>query len=480
VRVAVVGAGIAGLGAAWTLARSPGVAVTLFERDAVFGGHAHTVDVTLPDATGRPVTHGVDTGFLVYNLRTYPRLIELFEALGIETAPSDMSFSVQAPDGLDGRSPRLEWSGASLATVFAQRRNLLSPPFMRMLYDTLRFNRVASALAARGADDKLEEPLADFLLRHRFAGPFVHGYLLPMIACIWSCPTDQMLRFPVGTLIRFCHNHGLLQVEGRPPWRTVRGGSRHYVRAMLRSLPDARPGAPVLGVRRRADGIELHTAAGAERFDAVVLACHAPQALALLGEHATPLERRVLGPQRTRDNLAVLHLDPSLMPQSPRAWAAWNYERAAGVGARGAAGTTGTAVASAHAVCLHYWLNRLQPLPFTQPVLVSLNPIRPPREDLVLGRYRYAHPVFDLDALRAQRRLPEIQGQDRVWFCGAWCGYGFHEDGLKAGLAAAAGVQRRLEAGQRAAAVRHSKAPPHALPALPATPPALTALASLA
>jgi len=433
-RVAVVGAGVAGLAAAWSLARAPGVSVTLIERDGRFGGHAHTVDVTLPGEGGLPVTHGVDTGFLVYNERTYPRLIELFDTLGVTTAPSDMSFSVQAPDGLDGRSRRLEWNGSTLNTVFAQRRNLLSPRFIGMLVEILRFNRLASAIADGDSAERLQEPLADFLLRHGFGQSFVHGYLLPMIGCIWSCPTGQMLRFPVGTLIRFCHNHGLLQVEGRPRWRTVRGGSRQYVQAILRDIADARAATPVEGLQRHPDGVTLHTKGGAERFDAVVLACHAPQALALLGASASAAERAVLEPMRTRPNLAVLHTDASLMPREPRAWAAWNYERASGVGE------------NPDAVCLHYWINRLQPLPFAQPVLVSLNPLRPPREDLVLGRFEVAHPVFDLDAVAAQRRLPEIQGRDRVWFCGAWCGYGFHEDGLKAGFAAADGVRAWLAA----------------------------------
>ena len=435
-RVAVVGSGVAGLASAWSLSRLPGVAVTLLERDARFGGHAHTVDVTLRGPDGHPVTHGVDTGFLVYNERTYPRLIELFERLGVATAPSDMSFSVQAPDGLDGRSRRLEWNGSTLNTVFAQRRNLFSPRFLGMLREILRFNRLTTALAENGSADRLQEPLADFLLRHRFGEAFVHGYLLPMIGCIWSCPTGQMLSFPVGTLVRFCHNHGLLQVEGRPPWRTVQGGSRNYVQAMLRDIADARASCPVEALERRPDGVTLHTPRGAELFDAVVLACHAPQALALLGQGASAEERSVLAPQRTRPNVAVLHTDVSLMPREPRAWAAWNYERAGGV------------AADPDAVCLHYWINKLQPLPFAQPVIVSLNPIRPPREALVLGRFDVAHPVFDTAAVAAQRRMPEIQGHDRVWFCGAWCGYGFHEDGLKAGFAAAEGVREWLGAEQ--------------------------------
>lgn len=431
-RIAVVGAGVAGLAAAWSLSRTPGVAVTLLESEPRFGGHANTVDVTLTGPMGQSVTHGVDTGFLVYNERTYPRLIELFEALGVQTTASDMSFSVQAPDGLDGRSRRLEWNGSTLNTVFAQRRNLLSPRFLGMLRDVLRFNAITTALAENGSDERLHEPLADFLLRHRFGQPFVQGYLLPMIGCIWSCPTQQMLSFPIGTLIRFCHNHGLLQVAGRPAWRTVRGGSRHYVQAMLREIPDARASSPVRGIERRPDAVLVLTDRGVERFDAVVLACHAPQTLSLLGDRSSEIERAVLEPQRTRPNLAVLHTDASLMPHEPRAWAAWNYEHGGG------------AASGPETVCLHYWINRLQPLPFAQPVLVSLNPIRPPREDLVLGRYEYAHPVFDVAAVAAQRRLPEIQGRERTWFCGAWCGYGFHEDGLKAGLAAADGVRRWL------------------------------------
>jgi predicted NAD/FAD-binding protein len=453
VRVAVVGAGVAGLAAAWSLARSPGVSVTLIEREQRFGGHAHTVDVTLPGTDGRPVTHGVDTGFLVYNERTYPRLVELFETLGVHTAPSDMSFSVQAPGGLDGRSRRLEWNGSSLDTVFAQRRNLLSPRFLGMLLEVLRFNRLATALAEGGSAERMQEPLADFLLRHRFGPAFVQGYLLPMIGCIWSCPTGQMLRFPVGTLVRFCHNHGLLQVQGRPRWRTVRGGSRQYVQAMLREIADARAATPVERLERRDGGVTVHTAHGAERFEAVVLACHAPQALGLLGPSASAAERAVLEPLRTRANVALLHTDVSLMPREPLAWAAWNYERASGAGE------------DCDAVCLHYWINRLQPLPFAQPVLVSLNPLRPPREDLVLGRYEVAHPVFDADAVAAQQRLPQIQGRDRVWFCGAWCGYGFHEDGLKAGLAAAEGVRAWLRA--------RAHRPPAALPTAAAVASAL-------
>jgi uncharacterized protein len=428
-RVAVVGAGISGLGAAWALQREPGVQVSVFEKAPTFGGHAHTVDLTLRGTDGLPVTCGVDTGFLVYNERTYPKLIALLAELGVQTARSDMSFSVQAPAGLDGRSRRLEWNGSTLDTVFAQRRNLVSPRFLWMLREILRFNRIATALAESGEAEALAEPLGDFLARHRFGSAFREGYLLPMIACIWSCPLEQMLRFPVATLIRFCHNHGLLQVSDRPAWFTVAGGSRQYVQAIVSRLGDARAATPVRAVRRDAAGVSVATDAGTERFDAVVMACHAPQALALLGDQASATERAVLGALRTQKNLAVLHTDARQMPVNRKAWAAWNFERAA----------AGHAPHEA-SVSLHYWINRLQPLPFAEPVIVSLNPLRQPATSRIHGSFEWEHPVFDAAAIQAQQRLPDLQGRQQTWFAGAWCGYGFHEDGLAAGLRAAQGV----------------------------------------
>ena len=428
-RIAVVGAGVAGLGAAARLSAAAGERhVTLFEAADYFGGHAHTVDVTLVAPSGERVTHGVDTGFLVMNERTYPQVLGLLDALGVTRAKSDMSFSVQTPLGARGRSglsPGLEWCGSSLNTVFAQRRNLVSPAFWRMLADLLRFNKLATQLAEQGLHAELSQPMGDFLKTHRFGAEFQEGYLLPMIACIWSCPTDQMLRFPIATLIRFCHNHGLLQVTQRPQWYTVQGGSRHYVRRLVDQLGDARLSTPVRGLTSLGEGglggVLVHTSAGSERFDEVVLACHSDQALALLGSGATLDERDLLGAIGYHRNRAVLHTDTSMLPRNPRAWAAWNYERA------------GQADAEQQAVCLHYLINRLQPLPWTTPVVVSLNPLREPRADKVLGTFDYAHPVFDLAAIKAQARLPGIQGQRGVWFCGAWTGHGFHEDGLKSG-----------------------------------------------
>ena len=420
-RIAVIGSGISGLAAARRLAGAPGQhGVTLLEAGSHFGGHANTVDMTLGG-----VSQGVDTGFLVFNHRTYPLLTRLFEELQVPTAAAEMSFSVQVPNA-NGQAG-LEWSGSSLGGVFAQRGNLLRPRFLKMLAEILRFNRLATRIAKEGDETQLRSSIKGFLDEHHFGAAFRQDYLLPMMGCIWSCPTDQMLRFPVATLIRFCHNHGLIQVTDRPQWHTVRGGSRQYVRRMVAALQqdgrhDARLNTPVLGLRRVAHGVLLQMAHGTEQFDAVVLACHSDQALRLLGSDATPQERSVLGAIRYQPNQAVLHTDASVLPRREVAWAAWNYERAADSG-REQAG-----------VCLHYLLNRLQPLPWTKPVMVSLNPVRPIDDSQVHARMEYSHPVFDLAAIEAQSQVGALQGQRRTWFCGAWCGYGFHEDGLRSGL----------------------------------------------
>lgn len=278
-KVAIVGSGISGLAAAHTL--DGHADITLFEAGSWFGGHTHTVDVTLPTPRG-PVTHGVDTGFLVFNECTYPRLIELFAALGVETVKSDMSLSVQVPDAFRGGP--LEWSGSRLNTVFAQRANLCRPAFLRMLRDLLRFNKLATRSAQAGDETGMLQPLGDFLRQHRFSDEFRDWYLLPMIGCIWSCPTDQMLRFPVATLIRFCHNHGLLQVADRPQWWTVAGGARNYVEKIVGQVHDRRLNTPVRRVLRTAAGTSVVTDTGSESFDHVVMATHPDQALAVLAD----------------------------------------------------------------------------------------------------------------------------------------------------------------------------------------------------
>ena len=432
-RVAVIGSGIAGLSAAHHLNQH--VDLSLFEAGNYFGGHTHTVDVALPTAQGT-VTHGVDTGFLVYNQRTYPGLIGLFESLNIRTAASDMSFSVQAR--WDDTGKVLEWNGANLNSVFAQRSNLLRPRFWGLLSDIMRFNKLATDLAKSAQADALAQPLQNFLDEHHFGTAFRQGYLLPMLGCIWSCPTTQMLQFPVATMVRFCDNHGLLQVNNRPPWFTVAGGAKHYVQAITEPIIDKRLNTPVLGIARDTQGVQVRTAQGVEHFDHVVLATHADQSLSLLDKPSTD-EQALLGAIRFHPNRAVLHTDTRVMPKRRLAWAAWNYQR------------TQDDSESAR-VCLHYWLNKLQPLPFKQDVIVSLNPATPIDPATILGSYDYDHPVFDLPAIAAQRALPRLQGQQRTWYAGAWMRFGFHEDGYQAGLAAAQGLLARQTDKQEALA----------------------------
>jgi predicted NAD/FAD-binding protein len=361
----------------------------------------------------------VDTGFLVFNERTYPNLINLFAELNVETAPSDMSFSVKVPGALKGKT--LEWSGTDLNSVFAQRGNLVNPRFWRMLADVMRFNALCTRIAKEQREKELQQPLSDFLRTHKFSEPFRDWYFLPMLGCIWSCPTDQMLQFPVATMIRFCHNHGLIQVTNRPQWFSVVGGARHYVEKILAGVHDKRLNTPVRLIERDAHGVRIITDGHAERFDQVVIATHTDQALGMLRE-ASGEERSLLGAIRYQDNRAVLHTDASVLPANPKTWAAWNYERAA------------SSERESSRVCLHYLLNRLQRIPFEQPVVVSLNPLQAIDPATIVGEYDYAHPVFDLGAIAAQKRLPLLQGQKHTWYAGAWTGYGFHEDGLKSGL----------------------------------------------
>jgi predicted NAD/FAD-binding protein len=431
-KLAIVGSGISGLAVAHTL--TDHADITVFEAGDYFGGHTHTVDITLPTPKG-PVTHGVDTGFLVFNERTYPNLINLFAELQVETAPSDMSFSVKVPGALNGKT--LEWSGTDLNSVFAQRGNLVNPRFWRMLADVMRFNALCTRIAKEQREKELQQPLSDFLRTHKFSEPFRDWYFLPMLGCIWSCPTDQMLQFPVATMIRFCHNHGLIQVTNRPQWFSVVGGARHYVEKILAGVHDKRLNTPVRLIERDAQGVRIITDGHAERFDQVVIATHTDQALGMLRE-ASGEERSLLGAIRYQDNRAVLHTDASVLPANPKTWAAWNYERAV------------SSERESSRVCLHYLLNRLQRIPFEQPVVVSLNPLQAIDPATIVGEYDYAHPVFDLGAIEAQKRLPLLQGQQNTWYAGAWTGYGFHEDGLKSGL----------QVGRALLKLIHEQAPP--------------------
>lgn len=413
-KIAVVGAGISGLSAAWLLSRRHDV--TLYEQEGRLGGHSNTVDVEIDG-----VSHPVDTGFIVFNRDTYPNLCGLFSLLGVSIADSDMSFGVSL------REPDIEWAGTNLASVFAQPANLARPRFWGMLQDILRFNSAVTERAANGTAEHIS--LGEFLVRNRYGDAFRDWYLLPMAAAIWSCPTQTMMSYPLATFARFCHNHGLLRVNDRPQWLTVRGGSREYVKRLAASLQDVRRASAVKGLQRVSDGVLVQAAGVLERYDQVVLACHSDEALALLGDTATASERRLLGAIRYQPNHAVLHTDTALLPRNRRVWSSWNYM--AGVGAP-----------DSRPVSVSYLMNRLQPLPFEQPVVVSLNPFIEPDPARVIARIDYAHPLFDGPAIDAQARLPEIQGRDRLWYCGAWTGYGFHEDGL----ASAVRVARHLGA----------------------------------
>lgn len=416
--IAVIGAGISGMSCAWLLGQRH--RVTLYEREGRLGGHSNTIDVLCGD---RLVP--VDTGFIVYNERNYPNLTQLFRHLDVGTEATDMSFGVSLDRG------RLEYNAGDWLGMAAQPTNLLRPRYWRMLSDVMRF--------FRRAPDLLDEPgagvsLGAWLAREGYGRGFVEDHLLPMGAAIWSVPPREMLEFPAKSFVQFFHNHGLLELRDRPRWRTVSGGSREYVRRLMGDAPaTTRLAAAVTDVRSSGANVLVTDRTGAtRRFDHVIIAAHADEALGMLAD-ATPVERRVLGAFRYQRNRAVLHRDPALMPRRRRAWAAWNYiaERRAGDGYDLSLSVT-------------YWMNQLQNLDPRHPLFVTLNPIREPDDALTIATFDYDHPAYDAGALAAQLELPMIQGARQVWFCGSYCGYGFHEDGLAAGLSVAErfGVQR--------------------------------------
>lgn len=414
-RVAVVGSGISGLSCAWLLSQSHDV--TLFEADDRLGGHSNTVEAPAP---GGPVA--VDTGFIVYNEANYPNLTALFEHLDVPTKPALMSFAVSIDDGA------FEYCSQGIGALFAQKRNYASPKFWRMIGDLLRFQKQAPRDLP--ALERSGETLEAYLTRGGYGLLFREAHLLPQAAAIWSCTMGQMADYPAASFVRFYMNHNLLKVDLRPTWRTVDGGSRAYV-ARLTAAFKGRivTNAGIAGVLRGLDGAALRFGDGRiERFDAVVLATHSDQALALL-EAPSAEDRRLLGAIQYRPNKVILHRDASLMPKRRKAWAAWTH-----LGYSNRAGEGGVT----------YWMNELQSLP-GPPLFVSLNPAKTPDPGLVIGEWDYEHPVFDAAAVAAQSELWSLQGRRNVWFAGAWFGSGFHEDGLQAGLAVAeqlGGVRR--------------------------------------
>jgi predicted NAD/FAD-binding protein len=412
-KIAVVGAGISGMSAAWLLSHAHDV--TLYEAASRLGGHSHTVDAPTPYG---PLP--VDTGFIVYNPVNYPNLVALFDHLGVPTKPSNMGFAVS----LDGG--RTEYGGDNLATLFSQTRNLVSPRFWSMLADLVRFYREAPAHA-----DRLEAnrtTLGEFLDAQGYGAAFQEDHILPQAAAIWSTSARDIRDFPATAFIRFCENHGLLKITGRPAWRTVDGGSRAYVTRLTAAYSDrVRVAAPVTSVRRASDGVVVRDGNGAvETFDHVVIATHADEGLALL-ETPRPAERAAFGCFAYNRNLAVLHSDESLMPRRRGLWSAWNYMGVATPGGD-------------RRLCVTYWMNRLQSLPAHTPLFVTLNPLHPPDPQKVIQSEIYDHPRFDAVAIEAQKTLWSLQGCGGVWWCGAYFGSGFHEDGLQTGLAVAEAI----------------------------------------
>jgi predicted NAD/FAD-binding protein len=420
-KIAIVGSGIAGLTCAHLL--DPHHDVTVFESSDRLGGHTNTVDVTLPDESGNPVSFAIDTGFIVFNERNYPNFIKLLERLDVPSQHSVMSFSVRSD------ATGLEYRGTNLNTLYAQRRNIPSLSFARMLIDIVRFNRAGRRVLDAGAEATAadDRTLRQFIERGRYSNRFREQFLIPLGASIWSADPATFLDFPAATYFRFMDNHGLLELQGIPTWRTVTGGSRQYVRALTDRLDGAiRLATPVRSIRRTSDESRpLGTAVSidladdsTEVFDAVILACHSDQGLKLLGD-PTPDETDVLANIRYQPNIATLHTDSTMLPRSARARASWNYHLDAG---------------SATAATLTYWMNNLQSIESPHQFLVTLNRPDEIDPDKVLAQFHYDHPVFDGPAITAQKRRSEIQGGRATFFAGAYWGYGFHEDGVNSAL----------------------------------------------
>lgn len=409
-RIAVIGSGVSGLSAAWLLSRTRNVVI--YEAGQLLGGHAHTVDVEIDSRKT-----AVDTGFIVYNETNYPNLVAMFNHLKVPTIASDMSFAASMQDG------DFEYSGTGLGGLFGQTSNIMRPRFWKMVRDINRFYKHAPAMLDRPETADLS--LGDYLRSAQYSRPFIEDHLMPMGAAIWSTKAGDMGDYPLHAFLRFFVNHGLLLLSGRPQWRTVEGGSRSYVSRLAEDFDGiVRLGTSVTSIRRASNGVTVTDNTGhIDLFDEIVIATHADEALAMLAD-ADPLEQNTLSAFRYTPNTAVLHSDPALMPKRRRVWSSWNY-------------LGGSQIGNQSPLCVTYWMNRLQSLETSRPLFVTLNPNRNPHPDLVHGIYNYTHPLFDTAAIKAQKALWQLQGHRRTWFCGAYFGSGFHEDGLQSGLAVA-------------------------------------------
>ncbi len=408
-KVAVVGAGIAGLSSAWLLNRQPGFDVTLFEAADYLGGHSNTIDVSLEGHH-----YPVDTGFLVHNPNTYPNLIALLEKLNVKVVNSQMTFSVKL------LSEKIEWAGTNIKTVFAQKKNLFSFKFWRMILEIIKFNKNVHQYLAESKERSWT--LGNLLKEKKYSSHFSDWYLIPMGAAIWSTSNKEMLEFPASTFIQFGLNHSLFQVEDRPTWRTIERGSREYVKKIAKELKHIHLSEPVLEVYR-SDKVKVVTHKGDYEFDKIIFATHSDQTVKMIKDLSAE-ELSILGDVKYTDNVAYLHTDEHYLPQDKKIWSAWNY-------------ISENETKASHqdqAVCVSYLINELQPLPFKTPIIVTLNPKEAPASHKILKKLHYQHPLFDTNAINAQERLPQIQGVKHSYYAGAWCKYGFHEDGLNSGI----------------------------------------------
>ena len=402
-KIAVIGSGISGISASYYLNKL-NYDVSIYESNKYFGGHTNTHEIEI-----NGIKSPVDTGFLVHNDRTYPNLIDFFSELNIETFPSEMSFSVMR------KSDGITWAGSNLLTIFAQYKNLFSLRFHKFLREVLRFNKLSLVYLSE-CEGNLELTLEDLLLGKKYSEDFKKWYLLPMGGCIWSCPKNELLNFPAFTFLKFCLNHGLLQIFNRPKWKTVLNGCNTYVEKVLKGIEKKYLNEPVLEIKPHDGKLNVKTNQRSENYDYCIICTHPPEALKML-EICDPQTKELLYKFKFQENKAVLHLDESVLPDKKIAWSAWNY-------------TSTKSDDGKEKVSVSYLINKLQPLPYKESVIVTLNPVTKINNDKIIKIITYQHPLFSTESIKAQEKMNNIQGSNGIYFSGAWMRYGFHEDGI--------------------------------------------------